>query len=299
MRRATLLVYLALAAVAAIAAAAAQDDKPARDSLITETTGSFSLSNSRDGMPVFSATKIGPGDAAKGSVEIANEGNEKIALTLSQRGLTDVPGTGGGVLSQRLTLKVLDETTPGTVYSGPLAAMPPQSLGTLAPGASRRYEFVAALPDGAGNAAAENAVQGASTSVTYSWTAHEAPAEESASPLESSTSSPATTDSSSPVPPAAQPPRLSVHIGRYRHMLRHGRLLVWARCNQACRLRPAGRHKRSHKFSARTRKLPIWIPPKLRQRAKLRIIVLARNRYGENARAVKRLRLRRPHRPTP
>jgi len=173
MRRATLIVYLALAAVAAIAAAAARNDESSRASIVTETSGSFSLANSREDMPIFTAADIGPGSSVKGTVEIANEGSEAIAVTLTQRNLSDMPGAGGGLLSQRLSLKIT--AGPTVIYAGPLAAMQPQRLGMLAPGASRRYEFVATLPDGGVTGAIENAVQGASTSVTYSWTASEAP----------------------------------------------------------------------------------------------------------------------------
>jgi len=193
MRRATLIVYLALAAVAAITAAAARNDESSRGPIVTETSGSFALANSREGMPIFTATNIGPGDSAKGTATIANEGSEAIAVALTQRDLTDTPGTGGGVLSQRLTLKIT--AGPSVIYAGPLAAMQPQQLGALAPGASRRYEFVATLPgDGVPSAATENAVQGASTSVTYSWTASETPPTPG---TPSATSPPATTGSSS------------------------------------------------------------------------------------------------------
>ena len=174
MHRATLIVYLALAAVAAIAAAAARNDESTQSSIVTETSGSFSLANSHEGMPVFSAANIGPGDSAKGTVTIANRGSEAIAVTLTRRDLNDVPGTGGGVLSQRLSLEIT--AGPSVIYAGALTAMQPRSLGTLAPGASRQYEFVATLPNGRrSGAGTENALQGASMSVTYSWTAGKAP----------------------------------------------------------------------------------------------------------------------------
>jgi hypothetical protein len=163
--------YLALAAVAAIAAAAARNDEPARNFVVTETSGSFVPADAHDGTAIFTATDIAPGDNARGTVEIANEGSEAIIVTLSQRNLTAVPGSSGDVLSQRLTLKVKDLSLPNPVYEGPLAPMRPRSLGRLAPGASRSYEFIVTLPASA-NA---NAFQGASVSVAYSWTAGEAP----------------------------------------------------------------------------------------------------------------------------
>jgi len=176
MRAATLVVYLALTAVAAIAAAAAESGESGNESLRIEVGGSFSLANSREGLPVFTATNIGAGDSAKGTVEISNEGSETIALTLSRQGLTDVPGKNGGLLSRRLVLKVRGPSSPKPVYEGPLAAMRPRALGRLAPGASRSYEFTVTLPANGTTSARNNAFQGASVSVAYSWTDSETPA---------------------------------------------------------------------------------------------------------------------------
>jgi hypothetical protein len=315
MHRATLIVYLALAAVAAIAAAAASNDEPAPDSVVTETGGSFSLANSREGMPVFTATNLGPGDSAKGTVEIANEGSEAIVVTLSQRNLTDVPGTSGGVLSQRLALKVKDLSSPSPVYEGPLASMQPRSLGRLAPGASRSYEFIATLPASGPASASDNAVQGASTSVAYSWTAGEAPSAPEA-PSASTGSSPTTTGSSSPTSPSPLSPHLSVRIVDYRNTLRNDRLIVWVHCNQACRigsrarllgvgrgsdLRPTARHAQRRRFGARTRRISLPVPPERRDLLsaadqRVRIFVIARNRQGERATTSKLMNLRGAHR---
>lgn len=311
MHRATLIVYLALAAVAAIAAAAASNDEPARDSVVTEASGAFSLANSRDGLPVFTATKIGPGNSTKGTVEITNEGSEAIALTLTQRDLTDVPSTGGGVLSQRLSLKITDGSS--IFYTGPLAAMQPLSLGTLAPGTSHHYEFVATLPDG--GTRGDNTVQGSSISVTYSWTAGEAPAPTSGSSSAPAISSPTTSGSAS-LAPLATPRRLSVRIVGYRNTLRNDRLIAWVRCSQACRvqsrarllgmgrggsLRPTARHAQRRRFGARTRRISLPVPPERRDLLsaadqQVRILVIARNRQGERATTSKLMDLRGAHR---
>ncbi len=308
MRKATLIVYLALAAVAAIAAAAARNNAPARDSVVTETSGSFSLANSRDGMPVFTATKIGPGDSAKGTVEIANEGDEAIAVTLAQRDLTDVPSSDGGQLSQRLRLMVRDFVAASPVYEGPLAAMPPLSLGRLAPGASRSYEFTAILPESGTAGASDNAVQGASTSVAYSWTAQTAP--EIPIPPTRGPSRSAPAAAGSPPPPAK--PRLSVRVVGHRRTLRNDRLIVWVRCNQACRvksgarflgverpgrLRPTAQHAQRRRFGARTRRISLPVPNGLRRllsaaNPRVRVTVVARNRSGQRAKASKLLHLR-------
>lgn len=316
MRAAILLALLALAGAAAIALGAVGEDRSRGEPLVTAAAGSFSLANSRDGMPVFTATGIAPGESAAGTVEIANEGEEAIDLTLSQRDLVDAPGSGGGVLSQRLGLRIEETTSTVPVYQGPLATMPPLALGRLAPGASRTFGFVATLPEGgAPGAAAENAVQGASTSVTYTWMADASPpsAEPAPTPALSAPPAPGTSP-----PPPARSSRLSVRIVRYRQAIRRGRLLAWARCNRACQVTPhasfsAPKHlgrlrarpnrlPRRH-FSARTQRLVLVVPPGPRRklsaatgRPRVRVTIIARDSSGEKARTSKLLRLQSPAR---
>jgi|GEM_PF-4379012 len=129
MRRvAPLLVLLGLAAVAAVALARVDDSPPAR-----------------------------------GTVTIANTGSDAAALVLRGGEVTDTPGRTGGVLSDQLSLSVVDVTAPAApraVYAGPLATMPAQPLGDLRPGEARTFEFTATLPEG-GGPGPQNAVQGA------------------------------------------------------------------------------------------------------------------------------------------
>lgn len=307
MRKATLAAYLGLAAAAAIAAGAVRNDEPDRAAIATEVRGSFSFANSREAMPVFTATNIGPGDSAEGTVEITNEGSEAIAVTLAKRDLLDTPGSGGGILSQRLVLRISGPASASSIYEGPLATMQPLSLGRLGPGTSRRYEFVATLPESGITSAGENALQSASTSVAYSWTTQAAPEDPS----------PATPNGSglplvsSPSPAATKLP-LAVRIVGYRNTLRNGRLIVWARCNQACRvkssarflgqghaarLRPTARHAQRRRFGARTRRLSLPMPGDLHRllssaKPRVRIVVIARNRDGNSAKASKLLHLK-------
>jgi spore coat-associated protein N len=147
---------------------------PARAAAV-RATGAFEISNSIEGQPIFAAKEIGPGNSAKGRVTIEDSGSVPVALKLSREGLGDALGIGGGALSGRLQLTITDVTgsgTPRTIYSGPLDSMPEQNAGELQPDRKRTYEFVAALPEGAPSE--QNALQSASTSVAYSWTAVEA-----------------------------------------------------------------------------------------------------------------------------
>ncbi|HVY77609.1 MAG TPA: hypothetical protein VG898_03795 [Solirubrobacterales bacterium] len=315
MRGTILSVLLALGAAAAIAAVAvAGNHEPKHGPPTTAVSGSFSLNNTREAMPVFSAANIGPGDSARGTVTIGNEGEEEIAVTLAEHDLLDTPGAGGGVLSQRLALRVEDLSAARSVYAGPLAAMQPRSLGRLAPSASREYEFVATLPESGASAAAENALQDSSTSVAFSWTATAASPGEPAPEGGEDGGGPSgqvRADATSAPPPVA--PHFRVHIVRYRPTLRNGRLIVWVRCNQPCRvrsrarfrapghlgaLRPTARHAQRRRFGARTRRLALRVAGshwRLRPAAgpvTVRLVVLARNRGGERASAAKLLRLR-------
>jgi hypothetical protein len=177
--RLPILVFFALAAMAAIALGQVTKGPEARAAAIA-ASGSFEISSSREGQSIFAASGIAPGGATTGTVAIEDTGSEPAALTLRRGELVDEPGLGGGLLSSRLRLTVIDvtrPTAPRTVYAGPLDSMPERPAGTLAGGEARTYEFTATLPEG-GEPSFQNAVQGASTTVAYSWVASEAGAEE-------------------------------------------------------------------------------------------------------------------------
>lgn len=93
MRAATLIVYLALAAILAVAALAAGGGETPPTSLSTAGEG-FAHVNSRDGAAIFSAADVAPGDLVDGNLQIGNSAAEDLELTLSQSDVTDVPGAG-------------------------------------------------------------------------------------------------------------------------------------------------------------------------------------------------------------
>jgi hypothetical protein len=168
-------VVIVLVALAAVALAQV-GDAPAARATVTAASGSFEVTNSDQGLPIFAATNVAPGDSTSGTVTIEDTGTEAATLALVRGDLVDSPGLGGGLLSERLRLSVVDISAPGaprTVYDGPLASMPKQAVGRFEPGEARTFEFTASLPDG-GSASFQNAVQSASTTVAYSWLAEEA-----------------------------------------------------------------------------------------------------------------------------
>ncbi len=247
MRAASLLVFLALTG-SATAAMLGGGGSPGAEASAVAAEGGFSFINSRDGMPIFTAGGIGPGDSVGGTVEIANTGTEPADLTLAQHDLTDVPGAGGGSLSGQLTLRITDVTAsagPVAVYSGPLTAMTNQAAGLVAPGRSRDYKFVATLPE---SGTPQNDLQGASTSVTYSWTASEAP-------VPTAPTEPPAAPEPGYAPPTAAVATLHLAIARVRRALHHGRLVVWASCDSACAVSARGRLRARGPLGHRSAKL--------------------------------------------
>jgi hypothetical protein len=289
MRRLTpILVVLGLAALAAVALAQV-DDAPAARLTAVADSGSFEVTNSRDGQPIFAATNIAPGDAASGTVTIEDTGSAPATLTLHRGELVDTPGLGGGLLSDRLALDVVDVTTPTApraVYSGPLASMPPRDAGRLEPGEARTFEFTATLPEG-GEASFQNAVQGASATVAYAWVAAE-PGEgeeeeeggggngggEEGGGSEEGGKSPGGNPGEGGQAGAGGAPGageganggagavagqtavLDLTVPKIRRALRAGRVVVWANCDRSCRLTVRGRIRASasgHRRVARIR----------------------------------------------
>jgi hypothetical protein len=228
------LVFFALAAMAAIALAQVTKGPQASAAAIA-ASGSFEISNSHDGRPVFAASGIAPGEATTGTVAIEDTGSAPVALTLRRGELVDVPGLGGGLLSSRLRLTVVDvtrPTAPRTVYAGPLDSMPERPAGTLVGGETRTYEFTATLPEG-GEPSFKNAVQGASTTVAYSWV-----------PTEPDREAPENSGGQQNEGNAGvrgEGALLDLTVRKIKGSAHRGRLTAWTDCTMPCRLRVRGR----------------------------------------------------------
>jgi hypothetical protein len=163
--------------------------------------GSLELVNSKDGEAIFTTGAMRPGQQAIGTVQIANGGSMPGALAVTRTaGATEIPGAGGGLLSTRLELGVFDVTqgtAPVQLWSGKLAAMPALGVGMLPAGEQRVYRFVATMPSGA----ADDAFQGASLSVGFTWTAvgsGEPTGTPTSTPTATPTSTPTATPTSTP-----------------------------------------------------------------------------------------------------
>jgi hypothetical protein len=142
------------------------------------TAGTLSQSNSNDGGAILTAQGMVPGDVVEGTVTIRNTGESDGRFQLNSSTPTDTPGANGGQLSDVLNLQVVQD--PGTadqvVYDGDLDAMTaPVDVGTWAGGAEHTFKFIVTFPDGgtpSGATTGDNAYQGSSTEVEYTWTAN-------------------------------------------------------------------------------------------------------------------------------
>lgn len=174
--------------------------------------GSMALTDSRGEGAIFDLDNIAPGGSGVGEVTITNSGTAPGALSLASTGLSDDPGRYGGLLSQRLTLRV-ENITAGPlkeVYSGGIAPMPELQLGTLTSGQSRTYRFVVSMLDGGAPSSPfvdDNVYQQASTGIAYRWTLTETEGGDPEPGPEPPTSpSPSAPPGPAPTPAPASPP---------------------------------------------------------------------------------------------
>ena len=138
------------------------------------TAGTLSHSNSKNNLAILTAGNMKPTDQVNGFVDIKNTGTLPGAFSLSK-----VVSGETASFASKLTVVITDTGDPACVvscppasqvYSGAIAAMGARALGTFAAGDTHRYTFVVTFPDGGANGA-DNAYQGATATVAYSWTA--------------------------------------------------------------------------------------------------------------------------------
>jgi hypothetical protein len=129
--------------------------------------GAIRIADSRGEKAILEAPALAPGGSAVGKVTIDNLGVDG-RLELSRSHLVETPGAGEGRLGPVLRLRIRDLTDGQgeLVYSGLLAAVPTLHLGLLPAGESRRYRFVAALPE---PGLVDNRLMGARVRFDYRW----------------------------------------------------------------------------------------------------------------------------------
>ena len=151
-----------VAALALVVAACIGSDHGSARAAVGQATGPL-IGSPLAGAAILAADGMAPGDVRTGYISVTNIGDISGSFALGSAGLTDTP------LSRELDLDVQD-VTPGRpatrVYSGKLASLSSVALGDMAQGEAHRYRFSVSLP-----ADADNSYQGASSAVTFMWSA--------------------------------------------------------------------------------------------------------------------------------
>jgi len=190
---------------------------------VRSLSGSLSAGDGPAGT-VLEVSGLEPGQSTDGTVTVVNRGDSGGLLTLGAPGVSDAPGGGGGALSKRLQVTVLDVTgsgAPELEYSGGIAAMGARTLDYIRPGGSRSYLVGASFIPGDGPEAAaggDDAYTGGSARLALDWGA-----------LTASTPrlAPVTTDHLAP--------NVSIQVPGRQDVLERGRLNVRVLCDEACR----------------------------------------------------------------
>ncbi len=170
------MILAALVAVTGCAVAASSRVHAEPAAVISQASGTFQITNSRNGQAIFQAQGLSPGRSVSGTVQLSNTGTIAGDLGLEQLDVVDQPGINGGLLSTAVQLDVQDITGGNLipVFAGKLASLQTRTLGSIAPGAAHTYRFTASLPDGGtppSPTGGDNAYAGSALSVRYSWKA--------------------------------------------------------------------------------------------------------------------------------
>jgi hypothetical protein len=153
---------IALAALGIAFAACLGGDHGSARAAVGNATGPL-IGSPLAGAAILSATGMAPGDVRTGYIDVTNVGDTAGTFALGAIGLTPTP------LAHELDLEVRDVSlgrAPAVVYAGKLDALSSVALGDMAQGEAHRYRFSVSLPFDAGNS-----YQGASSAVTFLWSA--------------------------------------------------------------------------------------------------------------------------------
>ncbi len=152
------LALLSLALSTALFSGASFSSRSANSAALA--AGSIQLSSSAPGQAIVSATGMEPGDSKQGTIVIGNQGDVEAGLSLKATGVS------GTTLAGVLTLRVEDVTgTAVKKYEGKLGSFSSVSLGSVAAGATRKYQFTLSWP----STATEASLQGLATTAELRW----------------------------------------------------------------------------------------------------------------------------------
>jgi hypothetical protein len=141
--------------------------------------GIVSVTSTSDGSALLNVSALAPGHSTVGTVDITNSGDLPAILSLASSNVVDTPAS--PAFSAKADLKVEDLGDPScasscpatsTVYNGKLGSLASAALGTWAANAKHRFRFTVSLADG--GTGAEDAYQGARTTINFTWSASQA-----------------------------------------------------------------------------------------------------------------------------
>jgi hypothetical protein len=229
---------IALAALGIAFAACFGGDHGAARAAVGHATGPL-IGSPLAGAAILTANGLAPGDVRTGYIDVTNIGDMGGTFALGATGLTSTP------LTHELDLEVRDVSagrTPTVVYAGKLASLSSVALGDMAQGERHRYRFSVSLPSGA-----DDSYQGASSAVTFIWSATAAdvptpPSGDTGSGTAATTPAPATTAEAPPVASVAGKlvrPSASLDA-RSRQQAKTGFVAATVTCQAACRVTLSG-----------------------------------------------------------
>ena len=282
---------------------------------LSSAEGGLSLSNSKGGGAIFSASGMGPGGVVSGSITISNSGGLPGAVTLSDSNLVNRPGTGGGLLSNRLQLLVTDDTERPlgkVLYMGKLGVLPDLPLGVFEPGQRRTYGFMIQFPEEPPAEGGDNAFADGSVEVSYVWSAVSVAGKPPVAPSVAPPAAPSP-NGTSPAGEDRRAPLVRLRIRSVRRTLRRGYLVVLVRCDEWCTLRGRARWTIAQKRlpgSMRGRRAPagrwtalkVYVPRRARgslravmadhRRLSVRLALTVGDAAGNKRRVLRRIPLR-------
>jgi spore coat-associated protein N len=136
------------------------------------TSGALAHSNSKNGSAILTVDKMKPTDSVNGTVTLTNTGDIPGTFTLTKSALKDTAGPNGGLLSDKLDVRIVDKGDSRAIYSGKLGAMGSLALGTYTPNEAHSYEFAVTFPDGgtpATDTTGDNAYKASSVTLSYDF----------------------------------------------------------------------------------------------------------------------------------
>jgi hypothetical protein len=229
---------IALAAVGIAIVACFGGDHGSARAAVGNATGPL-IGSPLAGAAILSANGMAPGDVRIGYIDVANIGDTAGTFALGAIGLTETP------LARELDLDVRDVTagrTSTVVYSGKLASLSSVVLGDMPQGDAHRYRFSVSLPSDA-----DDSYQGASSSVTFLWSAT---APEPAPTPPSSTTTPGTAATPARATTAQAPPKATTAGGTVksgaivtapaRQTAKAGKVTATVACVDRCKIDVSG-----------------------------------------------------------